>query len=548
MAKPTDSAAPRSSNPDNTQHSIPPSRYRRFGDQEREHLPVEADDFEDGASAGANIRRISPTTVAGAAQCLLRAVYRVLKVPAMQPSPFTQESMEDGKHFEKDLCEDPAARAVWVKQLNHAFDLELPGDIRLVKLRDIRLKKSESVDGFCKRNSTVLMEILREEAKAGQPVVFHSVPLSHTREGALLAGTCDLLIWTGSHMILGDIKCSEEARTSHGLQVSHYHLSWKECIGENDFELHPEAFIMHCATGYRYTRQAPEAKRKECIGFTQVTKMNTGALATHFNAHLETLLKADSNCLDKIEESANFIAACTECEFRFHCYPRFLKQQPVSFLPLMRAETASMRALGIHSLERLATIIEAGEGDPVYEKVFNLRERSPMQMLLLKDSVAKARGRNGSCTFRIAPETAEKPLFFVRSGNKTAFFPDPIEPFHTCLVVYTEAERAMAWAKLLELERNSLPGKPLRLPRKTFVLSEEMQEHAHFPIPSLTLKPLAEWCAHFDTHCKNRSTTTLVQGTEWNENKTDEEWRERLQDLRTVWSFLLDQAYEPVSL
>lgn len=489
------------------------------------------------------MRNISATTLAYASQCRLRGLWQSIGYSKIGPSPFTQASLQDGLAYEKALLKQ-SNRGLWIRAINQALGLSLPHNLKLLHAEAPHPNPDESPSNFIQRAAEALNKNLGPVGKLPQePFAVSQALLARKQSAALLRGMPDLLIWTGQQWVITDIKCSEEARRTHGIQIAAYHRLLQQLRpGE---AIHPMGVVVHCAAGYRFTKSSTQKDREVALKHTLATPFPIASLERATKELLAFLTRKDFAVAEQeaIAE-ANFTSTCNECEFRLTCYPRFLQAKHISLLPIMTAELEAMKDAGIKTIENLLSALE-DRSQQSHQTLRELKENSPLQLRFLQQKAQKVLSCGLYSSWQANPDTTTKPLFFVAAGSKGLFSskPNPKQP-PSCLVVYTEDERRLAWALLLQnYNVQWKPGLP------TFILSEEIQQTLHGPIPSLTLRPLAaflgwhqgqktleelqEWLkSNYSTDLQNLE-QSLQDSTEVNQ---------RLNDLQTVWNFLQNSA------
>jgi hypothetical protein len=443
--------------------------------------PAEPDEPTPGGAR----RRFTPTAVAMASQCRLRALFTVLREPKLPPTPFNKNILDDGKAYEARLME-PEGRPIWIRALATAAGFPLPEDVEVVTMAEQRPSVSESFESFAGRVRSAFLAV---KVLPGKPLVLAQVPLAALLpRGFLLSGIPDLLIWTGESWFIADIKCSEEAKRPHGLQILCYRHLLKTMMPQALVE--SRGAIIHCAPGFRYSHSGSDKDRTQCLRHTRVTVFELEALA-RLHRELLILLESaeDPGVLERAIEEAVFSRACTECEFRLSCYSRFLTEPHASLVPLMTAEHESLRTLGLKTLEDLERACTT-PSDPAHCALLELKEGARMHLDFLRQQVAAARRGGGFCQWRVAPDLLASPCFFAASAGQAGEFSALVDSKTSCLIAYTAAELRHAWARLNA--KDAKDGTPSRY-LTTLVLSEELPLLLHFPVPSFTLRPLRDF-------------------------------------------------------
>lgn len=522
-----------------------PSRYRSraSGEQDSEAALWEAKEVDDApvVAVPATQRRISPTTLAITTQCELRAIWRARGEKDIGPSPFTQSVMDDGKEYETRLLEEAHCK-IWIQAIQQELGIEFPEGVKRLPYQAVAQAKGESLKSFAQRCSKALEIVLPKEKS---PAFFlHEPRLATVENGVLLQGKPDLLIWTGKQWLIADIKCSEEARRTHGMQIATYARIFGAMRPNK--KQHPMGVVIHCAPGYRYTATSNGKDKETALAHTQATSFPLDSLSGALDQAISLLLNADDAALQSAIDKAVFSSVCLECQFRLRCYPRFLQQRHVSLVPFMKAEIAAVLDAGIRTIDELIAAID-DPASPAYPTLLDLKDGSQLQLGCLHQKAERIREKALYCKWRASPAELARPLFFAAVENDSAFSPD-LDHFTkheppTCLIVYSERERRIAWAKIYEAGKK---GSGLA----TFVLSEIVQENVHGPVPSITLRPLADLLAsHPDYNgflTRYPESAADIRAAE----KTIQDSpiaAERMQHVQLVWNFLTSAAI-PFSL
>jgi hypothetical protein len=236
-----------------------------------------------------------------------RALWRVLGEKGLGPSPFTRSVMEDGLEYEDRLINEESNRRIWILAINQELGLkdteeELPPEISELEYDKIALGKGESVDAFAQHCKKTLEDAL---PKQKSPPFFLSEPrLSILENGVLLHGQPDLLIWTGNQWLIADIKCSGEARRTHGMQIATYARIF-EAMRPNKKQ-HPMGVVIHCAPGYRYTATSSEMDKETALAHTQATSFPLDSLSGAVDLAVPLLQNADDKALQAAIDKAVF--------------------------------------------------------------------------------------------------------------------------------------------------------------------------------------------------------------------------------------------------
>ncbi len=512
-----------------------PSSYRRPSTEELDREPAvwESEDHESPVpTAGDDTgKKISPTALARTSQCLLRGLWAVQGVAGIGPSPFTQATFQDGKEFERLLLE-PKAKEIWIRALHLSLRIELPSDLPIHKGKELKITSGESAQTFFERAAKDFSDTIKDKSA---PFAIHEPTLACNEAGAALRGKPDLLIWTGAQWLIADIKCSEEARRTHGIQIAAYARMLKAMRPNEPID--PRGVVIHCAGGYRFTADSSPSDRATTLSHTQATPFPIAALTPFVEEEISFLLDAHGKSEARAVAEAVFSSVCNECEFRYRCYPRFLESKHVSLVPLLKAELDVIIGVGITTIDDLTDSIGSLESKE-YETLLELKEGSTLQLRFLREKAEKVLASGLYSAWRAAPDATQTPLFFVSIGDEYLFEPALTpETQPTCLVVYSEAERRRAWAEMKNVREGwGIPE---------FVLSKEIQQTLHGPIPSLTLRPLAgflEWA-------KGRQSLANLQ--DWllrNHSDSPENYEKslqestdlkpRLKELMIVWDYL----------
>lgn len=529
-----------------TGNQILPSSFRKSSaeEQEREEtywepgesdLPDQREETVATAVPASAIRKISPTMLASSSQCLLRGLWKAMREKGIGPSPFTRTSMDDGREYEKRLVKDNGPD-IWVQAINRALALDLHEDIPIRKCPDLLIGKGETSEAFVARVGDTLAAALPESKSS--PFYFHEPRLAAIENGSLLQGQPDLLIWTGEEWILADIKCSEEARRTHGIQISAYARMLRAM--RPDASIHPSGVVIHCANGYRYTDSSSPTDKSTALAHTQATPFPLASLEPVVADFIDFLSDPTGASLDRALSEAIFSSACNECEYRHRCYPRFLDTQHVSLLPIMKAELESILAAGITSIQGIIEAIDV-PGSEGHQTLLELKDDSPVQLGFLRQKAAHVLKRGLYSSWRANEASLESPLFFVSVGDQSHFEPAlTADSKPTCLVVYSEGERRRALGKMLAIKKDWNIS--------VHVLSKEVQQTVHGPLPSLTLLPLAailnEKRINSYQHFQKLYPLNPTDDGKYLEDgmKESPTTEKRLIELKTVWNFLLTSA------
>jgi len=361
-----------------------PSTHRKLVSEDMDHEQAwDAGESRDETAAAGVSRRISPTALAYSSQCLLRGLWAVEGVVGIGPSPFTRATFADGKAFEAVLLE-AEPKKIWIRALNLAMGTNFPDDLRIIKGTELNIRKAEAPAAFLGRAKAALAKNL--PADMGTPFSITEPTLASEESEAVLRGKPDLLLWTGQNWIIADIKCSEEARRTHGIQIAAYARMLSAMRPGEPID--PRGVVIHCAAGYRFTADSSPDDRKTALSHTQATPFPIASLESVIADAIRFLADADGKSGEKAIANAVFSSVCNECNFRHRCYPRFLEARHVSLLPLMRAELEAVIEAGITSTDQLTAAIDSGEGGP-YDTLLELKESSPLQLRFLREKAEK---------------------------------------------------------------------------------------------------------------------------------------------------------------
>lgn len=513
------------------QHSVLPSSHRKIGSDQS----FRDDELLQPEKVGG--KKISPTALARASQCLLRGLLAATGVKGIGVSPFTEATFADGKEYEAKLIHDEI-KSIWIQVLNQSLGEKLPVNLPIRKGVGLKRGENESAHDFAHRAKTQLNKTISSAGEA--PYAIHEPNLAVNEAGVPLQGKPDLLIWTGDRWIIADIKCSEAGKRSHGIQIAAYNRMLS-AMRPGD-KVDPRGVVIHCSPGYRYSKDSLEEVKEQCLQHTVATPFPIESLQPEADALIAALRDASTNTITEAERIAVFTPICNECEYRMRCYPRFLRDQHVSLLPFMQAELEAVVGAGMISIEDVARALTSGNGQQ-YDTLLDLKEGSRLQIRFLRQKVEKVKNSGIYSSWRASPNATETPLFFVSNGVDFLFEPaldDAENP--SCLVVYTEAERRRAWAKIFS------EGKDWKHV-EVFILSEDLQQTLHGPIPSLTLRPLAAFLgwvgdgrplSEFEGWLEQNFTGDLKEFDAALEESPDP--AQRLAQLKIVWNYLQSAA------
>lgn len=458
---------------------IPPSRHRRQTSEDLAKTP----DFPDGEDKAApSGGRISPTALTRASYCLLRGLLSVRGEKGLDPSPFAQDSMKDGNAYERALLEKNN-RVIWIRAINQAMNLELPDDLPVREAKRLRQTDDEARASFMERVQGHLEKLVADRST---PFAIHEVVLtSGTESGARLQGQPDLLIWTGDHWLLADIKCSEQARRSHGIQIAAYDRMLAAMLPQD--RRSEKGCVIHCATGFRFTAASGPTTQADRLRHTQATAFPIELLEPTLDELLALLGDTSDDAVRRAEKAAVFSSACNECAYRIDCFQRFAQERHVSLLPFAKAQLKVLSDAEVRTIDQVREAIDPSNSS-LHKRLLELFENSELHLSFLKQKIEMVARCGCYSAWMPAPSGSHQPLFFTSVGEDVCFDPDPSRPFNpTSLVVYTEAERCRAWVQMLEMKKD------WPYPLRQHVLSEEIQEKVHGLMPSLTLKPLADY-------------------------------------------------------
>jgi len=390
--------------------------------------------------------------------------------------------MEDGKAYEQALLKEKN-RVIWIRAINEAMNLGLPDDLPVREAKRLRQTADEAGASFIERVQVYLKELVADRST---PFAIHEVVLaSGTESAALLQGQPDLLIWTGDCWLMADIKCSEQARRSHGIQIAAYDRMLAAMLPQD--RRSEKGCVIHCATGFRFTAASGPTTQADRLRHTQATAFPIDLLEPTLDELLARLGDTSDDAVRRAEQAAVFSSACNECAYRIGCFLRFAEENHVSLLPFARAQLKVLSDANVRTIDQVREAIDSPES-PLYGRLLELFENSALQLGYLKQKIEMVARCGCYSSWMPGPSGSHQPLFFTSVGKEVCFEPDPSGQFNpTSLVVYTEAERCRAWVQMLEMKKD------WPYPLRQHVLSEEIQEKVHGLMPSLTLKPLADY-------------------------------------------------------
>ena len=504
--------------------------------------------------------KLTATTVASAEQCALRAVYSTLRQDKLPPSPHAVGIMSDGIQFEATLLKKPHLTH-WIKALNHALAsipsttpaTTLPETLPPTPCPDLRQTDTTDAAAYIARVHTSLQTLLQPLIENhSTPRLFHEPTLACQGDNdSLLIARPDLLLWSGTTWIVGDIKCSESAKSYHGIQVNHGLAILQAILSSSDTyeplrSYHSHGFIVHCSPGYRYSKATSEYRKETCLSGVQVTTFPIEALRAQHQSHLRTLANVAAGDIPTYEANAVFSGICNECEFRAHCLPRFLQKSDISLFPFAKAEIQAIRQLGIQDLPTLCQALQP-DHPTLHSPLTAILGESPILLHNIRRKATQVTEQRGYHTFRIPSALAKNPLFFASANGKHRFLdakgtsvqlPGTTDVARfTSVITYTEAEYFQALSHV-RLQPHPIPSDFLDLP--PFILIDRLVEKLHYPIPSYTLRPLAAWCRSYSSNPANPPGFQSL-----NEPLQSPGIDDRCADLLTVWHFL--QSHLPVT-
>ena len=504
---------------------VPPASVPDCGQDARAPFSVQSEQY----SAGGPSVRVSATTLTRASQCLLRGLLAARGEKGVGPSPFSRATMEDGNEFEAALFEE-SNRPLWIRGINKALGTEIGHGAPFKEAPELDFQRVKLPEDLAKRAQTEFDKLIKGRSA---PFILWEPRLAIVEDGCLISGKPDLLIYTGTEWIIGDIKCSEEGRRTHGIQIAAYDRMLKVM---SKTPRSARGVVVHCATGFRFTATSSDDQKAECLAHTQATAFLIETLVPSMEALLKELKNPGDEAIKKAADAAVFGPVCNECEYRVRCYPRFVETRHLSLLPLGKAQVKVLLAAKLRSLDDVLAAIK-DDNHSAHSTLCELLEGSPLQLDYLRQKAESVIGKCFYSAWRAPEATTAKPLLFASTGDQGVFDP-PLEHAGdcTCLVVYTEPERRKAWARMYAHrgDWNSI--------KRVHVLSEEIQQTIHGLVPSLTLTPLAEFVKWSDQGGKLDGFTDWFAQSYGGDNlgdiKEPASSKERLAQLKTVWEWL----------
>lgn len=275
--------------------------------------------------------------------CQLKGSYTYANEPRLEPTKFAEEHMTGGNIFESEAIN---ALAQWIKRISTA--------VRKKCIYNLPERLGESAEVTSKAITAVT---------TGNPQIFVNVSLNSSVvqgesisgiRGKAVMGIIDLLLWTGDVWIIGDIKCSESARTSYGNQVTLYATLWKLLYPTQP--LYPVGFIAHCTPGQLYQIASSDTAKARAVANIMVQPIVYDLFANN-------LKEAFSTIQDPSHERV-FTSLCIECGFRYDCYPNFLSNTStdISLFPdLEQSDIKLLKKQGIDTVEKLVTLLNKSQ-------------------------------------------------------------------------------------------------------------------------------------------------------------------------------------------
>jgi len=270
-------------------------------------------------------------------------------------------------------------------------------------------------------------------ADRSTPFAIHEVVLtSGTESGARLQGQPDLLIWTGDHWLLADIKCSEQARRSHGIQIAAYDRMLAAMLPQD--RRSEKGCVIHCATGFRFTAASGRTTQADRLRHTQATAFPIDLLEPTLDELLALLGDTSDDAVRRAEQAAVFSSACNECAYRMDCFQRFAQQGHVSLLPFAKAQLKVLSEAKVRTIDQVREAIDSPEPS-LHKRLLELFENSELHLSFLKQKIEMVARCGCYSSWMPGPSGSQQPLFFTSAGEDVCFDPDPSGPFNPTSLV-----------------------------------------------------------------------------------------------------------------
>jgi len=462
-----------------------------------------ADEFSEARTG----RAVSASLLQSYDTCSQKGVYHRGGEQTISPTKFTSDFMLSGVVFEAHAVKRLHS---WVGRIEEAMGIECP----VAAHTDLRY------DDLTPHKRREVAYAAIRACQRGTPAVFFGVPLFLSaddsklviQEGAVpFEGEIDLLLWTGTYWVIGDIKCSETGRASYANQVTLYARAFRAIFPE--LPLYEYGFIAHCAPGFLFALKSSADSRERALAAIVVERVSF----RNFENGLDVLI-------DKFWHDDGipaFSQHCIECGYRHKCYSNMIvdnDKTPISLFPVSKDEARALRE-GEHggacylTVEDLLEDFKAGVIPPALRGI--VTETSLPYFIGRAEATIAWRGysamrlpaslADGFITGAWEPpdDDDEKNKFFVTAVIRGRKITVPIEEATEewrrsiflsdgpdFLLTYDARAQLFAALKLAELwpdvdEADGLTTK--RFPRNHGDLLGLIREFTHIPFTSLTL-------------------------------------------------------------
>lgn len=481
--------------------------------------------------------RLSSKAFKAARNCDAQTWHVVQRTQALPPSSFAKSYFNDGNEWEAQLLSDDH-RAIWIERFNQTFSENLPPT---ATFQDLAAQNKGSDENW-RVNTRQAIEAVRLHLNTDvtQPLILAQVSmipfkeLENPKAPITQNGIADLVIWTGTHWNLGDIKLSEEAMFEHGAQVKLYRDLWESLLKGSDLpaSMAPEGFVLHCANGFPYSSSLPDERKEEARQLCSIVPFTYEDLSEDYQQLMDKIehYRENSPCPEPF-----FQKRCAECGYRGGCYPKLLRTDALS-ISLLPIPTSRAKALYASEISTLDTFIKQARSEAPPAIIDEISGNLPSIQDALIAKAAATRASAGYSNWRFPQPWLAKVVLFARVPKQGSVWIDQqgeqldSPPKQAILIAYTEVERRIALAEAIEAGTR---------PSLSFSLQEDIQSSLHFPLPGWTLHEVAAWA---DQMQANQFNARFMA----NWNYASEEEQARLPDantrskaLLTVWNTLL---------
>jgi hypothetical protein len=494
--------------------------------------------------------------------CGLRGRYLMRPNPAfpgIETSSYGADIRLDGKEFEESLIShpkiwQPLLRKNLIDSNGDHFLPQTPGK-REIELVDLDKIKRIGKKGAAERHLEIVRGIYQERGPI--PTLFYQMRIDvndsilrtlnpsdfeeksgdditeGTGEGTgegrdeeaggrkLGTGAIDLLLWTGSTFILGEVKLTTNPKEQTAYQLIYY----RSFLQDQGLPISDWSFVFHCKAGWKYDRSRNARFRNRCLNNTQIL---TFRLQHSLPGYEELMSKvrefhqSDTTAIDEkdIETLCHLRPSCPECRHRDRCYERFASQHDPTLdkAGLDEAEIEVLKSFGIHTVSEGISALKNPKS-----LLVSLYRHHPDRLAELNRRL-RTTLRLGGFSSWVPPLSKEKvPLrdeqilisvrgVWTHPGEKSG---EPIdlqtviptlENKDIAIVTFTEAEAEEARGFLKRLT-NSIMGR-VTMKIQSVILEKEVEQRVTFPLPNLTLRGISNclnsivtegsWHAYYD--------------------------------------------------